>query len=71
MKNYITSLEKTRGKINDYQLYTISKTQGKNTKINMIRYVGELQFSKGKKAPYFININMQEGKDKVIGYKLD
>ncbi|WP_456377877.1 hypothetical protein [Lutibacter sp.] len=71
MKKYITSLEKTRGKINTYQLYAISKTRDENAKINMIRYMGEFEFSGGKKAAYFVNIDMLEDKDKIIGYKLD
>jgi len=71
MKKFISGLEKKRGKITGYQLYKISKTSGKTAKINMIRYVGEFQFSKGKKAAYFVNINTMEGKDKVVGYKID
>ncbi len=71
MKNYITNIEKTNGKINGYQLYAIGKTRDENAKIDMIRFVGELKFMKGIKTPYFVNINMLQGQDKVIGYKLD
>jgi len=71
MKKYISILENERGKITSYQLYKIGTTSAKNANIKMIRYVGEFQFSKGKKAAYFVNINTMEGKDKVVGYKLD
>ncbi len=71
MKKYIISLEKNRGKISGYQLYKIGKTRDNNAKIDMIRYVGELQFSNGVKTAYFVNINILEGKDKIVGYKLD
>jgi len=69
MKKYISTLEKTRGTITDYQIYKIGKTSSDDT--NMIRYVGEFHFSKGKKAAYFVNINVLQGEDKVVGYKLD
>ena len=71
MKKYISILENERGKITSYQLYKIGTTSAKNINLKMIRYVGEFQFSKGKKAAYFVNINTTEGKDKVVGYKLD
>ena len=71
MKKYISILENERGKITGYQLYKIGTTSAKNINLKMIRYVGEFQFSKGKKAAYFVNINTMEGKDKVVGYKID
>ena len=71
MKKYITNIEKTKGRINKYQIYTIGETQDKNAKISMIRYKGEFQFSKGKKATFFVNINVAEGKNKIVGYNLN
>ena len=71
MKKYIASLEKNMGKITDYQIYKIGKTSDENAKISMIRYVGEFQFSSGKKTTYFVNINSKEGNNKVVGYKLN
>ncbi len=36
----------------------------------MVRYIGYFTFLNGKQITYFVNVDMDIGKDEIVGYRL-
>ncbi len=68
LKNYTKVLNETYRNIIDYKPTAIATIKMKNR--TMVQYVGYFVFSSGKYLKYAINIDMAEGKDEMVGFKI-
>lgn len=68
LSNYSKLLNQDYGKITSYQLIGLAEL--KNKERSMAQYVGYFTFNSGKLIKYAVNVDMINGKDEIVGFRI-
>tara|TARA_R110002074_G_scaffold209113_5_gene378051 strand:- start:1373 stop:1711 length:339 start_codon:yes stop_codon:yes gene_type:complete len=68
LSDYSKILNQNYGKITNYQLIGLAEVKLKGR--SMAQYIGYFTFNSGKLIKYALNVDMANGKDEIVGFRI-